>query len=451
MPGVLDVLHDAADHDARAVADRVDVALERVLQEPVDEHRAAPPTRARPFGNTAASDASSYTICIARPPSTYDGRTSTGYPMRSRDLERLLEARRRAVRRLRQSELARDLVEPAPILGDVDRVGRRPENPHAGGLELPRELERRLTAELHDHALRLLALHDLEHVLERQRLEVQLVRRIEVRGDRFRIRVDHDRLEPALAQREHGAHAAVVELHALPDAIRAAAEDHDRPLAAPRRFALLVVAAVQVRRRRRKLAGAGVDHLVRRANVQRPAALARPRVSSSPRSAPSWRSEKPMPLHAAHVVLASTSASAAYSRSASISSDHLLEEPRVDPRELVHLGDGQPALERALDLEDPLGRRLAQRAAQRLVRVVRQAIVLQARADRPAVPAGLERAQSLLERLLERAADRHRLAHRLHLRREVRAGATETSRTRSAASSRRRSRAPARTTPASSS
>ena len=39
MPGVLDVLHDAADHDALAVGDRVDVGLERVLEEAVDEHR----------------------------------------------------------------------------------------------------------------------------------------------------------------------------------------------------------------------------------------------------------------------------------------------------------------------------------------------------------------------------------------------------------------------------
>ena len=37
--GLLDVLHDAADDDARAVAHRVDVDLDRVLEEPVDQHR----------------------------------------------------------------------------------------------------------------------------------------------------------------------------------------------------------------------------------------------------------------------------------------------------------------------------------------------------------------------------------------------------------------------------
>ncbi len=37
--GLLDVLHDAADHDPLAVGHRVDVDLERVLQELVDEDR----------------------------------------------------------------------------------------------------------------------------------------------------------------------------------------------------------------------------------------------------------------------------------------------------------------------------------------------------------------------------------------------------------------------------
>ena len=37
--GILDVLHHAADHDLVAVDDRVDVGLERVFEEPVDQHR----------------------------------------------------------------------------------------------------------------------------------------------------------------------------------------------------------------------------------------------------------------------------------------------------------------------------------------------------------------------------------------------------------------------------
>jgi ElaB/YqjD/DUF883 family membrane-anchored ribosome-binding protein len=37
--GLLDVLHHAADHDALAVADRVDVHFRGVGEEAIDEHR----------------------------------------------------------------------------------------------------------------------------------------------------------------------------------------------------------------------------------------------------------------------------------------------------------------------------------------------------------------------------------------------------------------------------
>ena len=60
--------------------------------------------------------------------------------------------------------------------------------------------------------------------------------------DGLRVAVDHDGLEAVFLQREGRMHAAVVELDALADAVRAAAEDHDlaavgraRPRPRPRR------------------------------------------------------------------------------------------------------------------------------------------------------------------------------------------------------------------------
>jgi len=38
--GFFDVLHDAADHDVRAVGQRVDIDFDRIFQEMVDQHRA---------------------------------------------------------------------------------------------------------------------------------------------------------------------------------------------------------------------------------------------------------------------------------------------------------------------------------------------------------------------------------------------------------------------------
>ena len=73
--------------------------------------------------------------------------------------------------------------------------------------------------------LRLLDLDQLEHVLGGQRLEVEAVGGVVVGRDGLRVAVDHDRLEADLAQREGGVAAAVVELDALADAVRPAAQD----------------------------------------------------------------------------------------------------------------------------------------------------------------------------------------------------------------------------------
>ena len=104
---------------------------------------------------------------------------------------------------------------------------------------------------------------------------------------------------------------------------------------------------------------------------------------------------------------------------------HLIEKPAIDPRQLVDLLYRKSALERVLYLEDALGRGLPQRAAERLERVVLEAVVGESRPDVPARASDLERAQPLLERLLEGAPDRHRFAHGLHLRRQARIGRGE--------------------------
>ena len=134
-----------------------------------------------------------------------------------------------------QAELGHHLAEPLAILGAIDRVGAGAEDRHAGLRERDRELERRLAAELDDHAPRLLDVADREHVLERERLEVQPVGRVVVGRHRLGVAVDHDRLDALLAERHRRVDAAVVELDALADPVRAAAEDHHLALVASAR------------------------------------------------------------------------------------------------------------------------------------------------------------------------------------------------------------------------
>ena len=74
-------------------------------------------------------------------------------------------------------------------------------------------------------AAALLDAHDLDHILGGQRLEIEPVGGVVIGRDGLRVAVDHDRLDAGLAQAVGGMDAAIVELDALADAVRAAAED----------------------------------------------------------------------------------------------------------------------------------------------------------------------------------------------------------------------------------
>ena len=94
-------------------------------------------------------------------------------------------------------------------------------------LQRQRQIQRSLPAELHDHAVGLLDVVDVQDFFERERLEVEAVAGVVIGRDGLRIAVDHDRLIAELLQREGSVAAAVIELDSLPDAVRAAAQDHD--------------------------------------------------------------------------------------------------------------------------------------------------------------------------------------------------------------------------------
>ena len=183
--------------------------------------------------------------------------------------ERLVDVVRGGVRRRLVAELREQRAEAAAVLGEVDRVDARAEDRHARVLQAGGELQRRLAAELHDHALGLLDLHDAEHVLERERLEVQAVGGVVVRRDGLGVAVDHHRVAAGGADGHRGVHAAVVELDALADAVRAGAEDDDARLVAAADLvaglagAEALPARVVVRRLGGELGRARVDGLVR--------------------------------------------------------------------------------------------------------------------------------------------------------------------------------------------
>ena len=170
---------------------------------------------------------------MPRPPSTYDGRTTTGKPIARGHLARFLARRRGAARRLRDArgpdsscrrtagDPPRDRSNRATCRGS----GRRPPAARSASLSgvCPPNCTRHDTSPPAARS----RLDDRHHVLERQRLEVEPVGRVVVGRDRLGIAVDHHRLEALFAEREGRVTAAVVELDALADPVRPAAEDDD--------------------------------------------------------------------------------------------------------------------------------------------------------------------------------------------------------------------------------
>ncbi len=225
-PRLLDVLHDPGDDGGLAVADRVHVHLDRILEELVDQDRVARGGLERPvhevpealgvvddLHGTAAQDVGGpHQDGIADP---------RGYP------DRLLGVHGRAVLGLAELEAStiswNRLRSSARSIasGEVPMIGTPAfSSPRArfSGVWPPNWT---ITPSGFS------AFHDVEHVLQGQRLEVELVRGVVVGGDRLGVGVDHDRLVALLPQGEGGVDAAVVELDPLADPVRAAAQDHD--------------------------------------------------------------------------------------------------------------------------------------------------------------------------------------------------------------------------------
>src|SRR2546422_10477933 len=149
--------------------------------------------------------------------------------------------------------------------------------------------------------------------------------------------VDHHRLEAFFPEREGRVTAAVVELDALADAIRSAAEDDDLRLRVRIRLARRFVRAVQIRRERLELRRARVDALVHRRQAHR-----RPSISDRRLRRVECERElfiaKTGALQAAHVVgreAVETSVRGRAPHGGNLG--ELAQEPRIDLRDLVDL------------------------------------------------------------------------------------------------------------------
>ena len=254
-----------------------------------------------------------------------------------------------------------------------------------------------------------------QHVLQRQRLEVQTVAGVVVGGDGLGIAVDHDGLVAVFSEGKRRVAAAVVELDSLADAVWPAAQNDDLPACGRRGLVFLVVAAIEVRRVALELRRACVHQLEDRLDAEfrsHPAHLVRA-VQLPLRCEPLVGDAHP--LGRAQIV-----------RGCRIGADRrnrldlvgdlldLVQEPRVHRGEARHLADTHSLLEGVAHIGQPL----RMRRHQPLRQAPRFNIL------GPGLLARLQRAHGLHQRFLEGPPDGHHLAHRLHLRPQplIRAG-----------------------------
>ena len=185
----------------------------------------------------------------------------------------LLTGEHRVALRARNAALFQQRVETLPVLRLVDGVRTGAQNLHTQLCQVFCQLDGRLAAELHHTGPWLFRGDDMLHAFFRERVEIQTVAGIEVRGDGLGVVVDDDSLAAVAFQHPCAVHAAIVELDALPDADGAAAEhQHLFPVGGVfrdklRRFVLLVKSGIEIRRFRTELGRAGVHHLIGRAQL----------------------------------------------------------------------------------------------------------------------------------------------------------------------------------------
>ena len=410
--GVLDVFHHARDHCPGAVCQHIDIHLDRVGQELIDQYRVLG------RGQHGRAEIARKLILavddLHGPPAQH---------VRGPHHERIADAGSggigfgqgcgTVVRRLVQAELFHQLREAPTILRAVYTVIRCTEHGYAGCFETLGQLERRLPAQLNHHPVRLLQGHDLQHVLQGDRLEVESVRDVVIGTDRLRVAVDHDRLPARLPQCQRGMHAAVVELDALSDAIGPAAQDQRLLPLAALRLIIFLVGRVKIGRGGLELRRARIHLLVYWANPQVLAPLAQRILGTTDQAGQARVGEAPgfpPPQIARRQILKPRLADDGLFLDELA---NLRDEPGVDIRQLRQPAIAPAQAHGVRQAANAFRRRVGQAVLQiGLQRVRRNAFgycLVQ-----PGQP-GFQRPQRLLKRFLEHPPAGHHFANRLHL------------------------------------
>src|SRR5208337_2487270 len=254
------MLHHAADDGPRAVADGIDIDLDGIFQELIDQNRVLG-AGLDSFGHVTVE-----TVLIVddfHGAATKDEAGANHHWIADTfgNPPRLFTTGGRSVGRLPQPETFDHQTEPLTVLGQVDALGASADDWHTFRLERLGQIERGLTAELDDYPLGLDPLADVEHVLDRERLEEQAVRGVVVGADGLGVGVDHHHLEAVGLECEGGLAAAVVELDALANPVRTSTQNHDAGAVTYPSLVFTFVSRIIIRSDRLEFSSACIDQL----------------------------------------------------------------------------------------------------------------------------------------------------------------------------------------------
>ena len=432
--GLLDMLQNAADVDLFAVAQGVDVGLDRTLQEAVKVHRVVG-ADARSLGHVITQMlgivSDHHAAAAQHVARTHQQRVAD---VRGHGLG-LLKRGGLARRRVHDAQLIEQSGEALAVLGKVDGIGLGAHNVHAALLEHARQLKRSLAAERHHDAVGSLNIDDIHDVLVGERLKVQAVRGVVVSRDGLGVAVDHDGLEAAGRQRVARVHAAVIELDTLTNAVGAGAQDHRLGLVRRRglvggnallgiraRAVDVLVRLVVVLRGTRELRSAGIDRL-HAGNHTQTLAIGAHKALIGAGQRGDLGVARAVLLEQTHRV--GVNVLHAQAADALLNLHHVVdtvEVPRIDAADGMDAGD-VPATAQGLDHKENAVLSRGCHGLSELIVAQLVGTLLATGAD--TLVTVLQRTHGLAEGLLEGAANRHNLAHGLHARGERGVGTLE--------------------------
>jgi len=122
--------------------------------------------------------------------------------------------------RIRYCHFFQHITEPSTIFSNIHAVIRSTNDLYSFLVKFLSHLKRGLSTQLYYYSIWFLMFNDLPNMFPVYWLEVELIGHIKIRGNSFRITIDHDRFISAFFDCKQTMHTAIVKFNSLADPVR---------------------------------------------------------------------------------------------------------------------------------------------------------------------------------------------------------------------------------------